>query len=305
MRHAPAEAHVASRGLAGSRRSRRARPSPRRCRRRRRRSRGSSAGSTRRACERPKLPSAPSRRRLRRARRASSTNSPTISSVGPKPSSSSASERRALGRRVLGVDLRRPLPAAAPSAGRRSRTSAPRSRTASWAWPSGRPAGSAASLLNVPSIVSPFDEIDLTWPASTCCEEVRAERHLHPRLAGRLEHQQRQPVERQQHERRTHQKPRRRCGGRRLGAARACRARRVPAPPASRACRAASAPGAPLCSSQQPRSLPECEHVRLGATLEKDYLKGVLPDGVVLAHELVEAAVIEHAVALLVDVEAV
>ena len=45
------------------------------------------AGSIRRALERPKLPSAPIPPPLLAARRANTTNSPTISSVGPKPSS--------------------------------------------------------------------------------------------------------------------------------------------------------------------------------------------------------------------------
>jgi hypothetical protein len=49
------------------------------------------SGSTRRACVRPKLPSAPIAPPAFAARRASSTNRPTIKSVGPKPSSSSAS----------------------------------------------------------------------------------------------------------------------------------------------------------------------------------------------------------------------
>ena len=62
------------------------------------------SGSTRRACERPKLPSAPIPPPALAARRASSTKRPTISSVGPKPSSSSASSEVARGRR-LGVDL--------------------------------------------------------------------------------------------------------------------------------------------------------------------------------------------------------
>ena len=49
------------------------------------------SGSTRRACERPKLPSAPIAAAGFAARRAISTNRPTISSVGPKPSRISAS----------------------------------------------------------------------------------------------------------------------------------------------------------------------------------------------------------------------
>jgi len=48
------------------------------------------SGSTRRARERPKLPSAPIAPPPA-ARLATSTNRPTISSVGPKPSSSSTS----------------------------------------------------------------------------------------------------------------------------------------------------------------------------------------------------------------------
>ena len=52
------------------------------------------SGSILRACERPKLPSAPIPPPAFAARRASSTNSPTISSVGPNPSSSSASRDR-------------------------------------------------------------------------------------------------------------------------------------------------------------------------------------------------------------------
>ncbi len=46
------------------------------------------AGSTRRACERPKLPRAPAAPRA--ARRANTMNRPTISSVGPNPSSTEA-----------------------------------------------------------------------------------------------------------------------------------------------------------------------------------------------------------------------
>src|SRR4051794_23175494 len=47
--------------------------------------------------------------------------------------------------------------------------------------------------------------------------------------------------------------------------------------------------------------LPEREHVRLGARLEERDLDRPLAHRVVLAHELVEAAVPEHAVAVLVD----
>ncbi len=49
------------------------------------------SGSTRRACDLPKLPSAPMPPPALAARRAIRTNRPTISSVGPKPSNSSAS----------------------------------------------------------------------------------------------------------------------------------------------------------------------------------------------------------------------
>ena len=51
--------------------------------------------------------------------------------------------------------------------------------------------------------------------------------------------------------------------------------------------------------------LSEGEHVRLGAGLEERDLQRPLADRVVLAHELVQAAVAEHAVAVLVDVHAV
>ena len=51
--------------------------------------------------------------------------------------------------------------------------------------------------------------------------------------------------------------------------------------------------------------LPEREHVRLGAGLEERDLQRALADRVVLAHELVQAAVAEHAVPVLVDVHAV
>jgi hypothetical protein len=49
-------------------------------------------------------------------------------------------------------------------------------------------------------------------------------------------------------------------------------------------------------------ALPECERVGLGAWLEEGDLQGALADRFVLAHELVQAAVPKHAVALLVDV---
>jgi hypothetical protein len=51
-------------------------------------------------------------------------------------------------------------------------------------------------------------------------------------------------------------------------------------------------------------ALPECERVGLGAWLEEGDLQGPLADRVVLAHELVQAAVPKHAVAVLVDVHA-
>jgi hypothetical protein len=51
-------------------------------------------------------------------------------------------------------------------------------------------------------------------------------------------------------------------------------------------------------------ALPECERVGLGAWLEEDDLQGPLANRVVLAHELVQAAVPKDAVALLVDVHA-
>ena len=51
--------------------------------------------------------------------------------------------------------------------------------------------------------------------------------------------------------------------------------------------------------------LPERERVRLGAGLEERDLQRPLADRVVLAHELVQAAVPEQAVPVLVDVHAV
>jgi hypothetical protein len=51
--------------------------------------------------------------------------------------------------------------------------------------------------------------------------------------------------------------------------------------------------------------LPEREHVRLGAVLEEGDLQRPLADRVVLAHELIQPAVPEQAVAVLVDVHAV
>jgi hypothetical protein len=52
-------------------------------------------------------------------------------------------------------------------------------------------------------------------------------------------------------------------------------------------------------------ALPECERVGLGAWLEEGDLQGPLADRVVLAHELVQAALVENAVAMFVDVHAV
>ena len=54
-----------------------------------------------------------------------------------------------------------------------------------------------------------------------------------------------------------------------------------------------------------PSRLPERERVRLGAGLEERDLQRPLADRVVLAHELVQAAVLEQAVSVLVDVHAV
>src|SRR5215208_3831480 len=51
-------------------------------------------------------------------------------------------------------------------------------------------------------------------------------------------------------------------------------------------------------------ALPECERVGMGAGLEEGDLQGPLADGVVLAHELVHAAVAKDAVAVRVDVHA-
>ncbi len=51
--------------------------------------------------------------------------------------------------------------------------------------------------------------------------------------------------------------------------------------------------------------LPEREHVRLGAGLEERDLQRPLADPVVLAHELIQAAVAEQAVPVVVDVHAV
>jgi hypothetical protein len=52
-------------------------------------------------------------------------------------------------------------------------------------------------------------------------------------------------------------------------------------------------------------ALPECERVGLCAWLEEGDLQGPLADRVVLAHELVQAALAENAVSVFVDVHAV
>ena len=49
-------------------------------------------------------------------------------------------------------------------------------------------------------------------------------------------------------------------------------------------------------------ALSECERVGLGAWLEEGDLQGPLAGRVVLAHELVHAALAENAIAVLVDV---
>jgi hypothetical protein len=56
---------------------------------------------------------------------------------------------------------------------------------------------------------------------------------------------------------------------------------------------------------RRPFWLPEREHVPLGTGVEERDLQRPLPDRVVLAHELVQAAVSEQAVPVLVDVHAV
>jgi hypothetical protein len=53
------------------------------------------------------------------------------------------------------------------------------------------------------------------------------------------------------------------------------------------------------------RWLSECECVGLGASLDERDLQRALADRVVLAHELVQAAVAEQSVTVLVDVHAV
>src|SRR5512133_2688505 len=52
----------------------------------------------------------------------------------------------------------------------------------------------------------------------------------------------------------------------------------------------------PLGSRTAAAPLPEREHVRLGAGLQEPDFKGPFAERVVLAHELVQAAVGEHAV---------
>jgi hypothetical protein len=51
--------------------------------------------------------------------------------------------------------------------------------------------------------------------------------------------------------------------------------------------------------------LSECKCIRLGASVEERDLERPLADGVVLAHELVEAAVAEDAVSVPLDVDVV
>jgi hypothetical protein len=51
-------------------------------------------------------------------------------------------------------------------------------------------------------------------------------------------------------------------------------------------------------------ALPECERVGLGAWLKEGDFQGPLADRVVLAHELVQAALAEHAVSVFVHVHA-
>src|SRR5687767_1890591 len=57
--------------------------------------------------------------------------------------------------------------------------------------------------------------------------------------------------------------------------------------------------------SFMPCGLPERERVRLGAWLEEGDLERPLADRVVLAYELVHAAILKEAVFVLVDVNAV
>src|SRR5512132_2845517 len=68
-----------------------------------------------------------------------------------------------------------------------------------------------------------------------------------------------------------------------------------------------SSAGMRSAASNGPRTvgLAEREHVRFGARLEECDLQCPLADGVVLACELVEAAVPEQAVPVLVDIHAV
>ena len=61
----------------------------------------------------------------------------------------------------------------------------------------------------------------------------------------------------------------------------------------------------PASAPREPRHLPECERVGFGAGREKRDLQRPVSDPVALAHELVEAAVVEHSVSVLVDVDAV
>src|SRR5437763_271185 len=61
----------------------------------------------------------------------------------------------------------------------------------------------------------------------------------------------------------------------------------------------------PSVLSPSPARLPACEHVRLRAGLKEGDLQRPLADPLALARELVETAVPEQAVAVLVDVDAV
>ena len=202
------------------------------------------SGSTRRACERPKFPSPPSPPPAACARRASSTNSPTSSSVGPKPEQDLGQQRRVLVRVDFALTWTPCSCSSVVSVVVCSRTSGPRSRTASSASPWSRWPGSVTLRLNVPWIVSPVVDDRLDLAGLHLLQEVRAERHLHARLRRRLEDQHRQPVDRQQHQ---HEDPEAAQPMRRprLVLIGQCRARRAPAPPASPAGRAASAMAGP------------------------------------------------------------
>src|SRR5450432_43470 len=123
------------------------------------------AGSMRRALERPKLLSAPMPPPLLAARRANTTNSPTISSVGPNPS---RIER--ISGVVLVVDWALTW------------TRCDLSRAVNWSWfqnvgtwvansvvglAVASALGYRTDALNLPSMVSPLDAIDATRPDCT------------------------------------------------------------------------------------------------------------------------------------------